>query len=195
MEDYYALLGLSKSASQDEIKKAYRNLVFKYHPDRNPGDKAAEEKFKKINEAYSVLSDPNKKAQYDAGGFNPFEGAASQGQNSYQQNYGYGSWGNYNPFGSDSNEGYDPFREWANYANSSSRYYSYKPGREEPRSRSEAFSQLALKILQIFVGLWTIRWSWVIFPIGPILSIAAIVNGFSGAVAAAKALFRPNKKD
>jgi molecular chaperone DnaJ len=63
--DYYDVLGVSKSASADEIKKAYRKVAMKYHPDKNPGDKEAEEKFKEAAEAYEVLSDANKKAQYD----------------------------------------------------------------------------------------------------------------------------------
>src|SRR5579871_5125357 len=63
--DYYETLGVSKSASEDEIKKAYRKLARQYHPDRNPGDKQAEAKFKDIQKAYDVLSDKNKRAQYD----------------------------------------------------------------------------------------------------------------------------------
>ena len=63
--DYYEVLGLKKGASEDEIKKAFRKKAMKYHPDRNPGDKEAEEKFKEINEAYAVLSDPDKKDKYD----------------------------------------------------------------------------------------------------------------------------------
>ncbi|MFD2919987.1 molecular chaperone DnaJ [Terrimonas rubra] len=63
--DYYEVLGVSKSASADEIKKAYRKVAMQFHPDRNPGDKAAEEKFKEAAEAYEVLSDADKKAQYD----------------------------------------------------------------------------------------------------------------------------------
>jgi len=65
IKDYYKILGVSENASEEEIKRAYRELAKKYHPDRNPGDKAAEEKFKEINEAYGVLSDPQKRAQYD----------------------------------------------------------------------------------------------------------------------------------
>lgn len=63
--DYYEVLGLSKGASDDEIKKAFRKMAMKYHPDKNPGDKEAEEKFKEINEAYGVLSDADKKSKYD----------------------------------------------------------------------------------------------------------------------------------
>ena len=65
--DYYEILGIQKNATSDEIKKAYRNLAFKYHPDRNPGNKEAEEKFKKISEAYNVLSDDSKRKDYDCG--------------------------------------------------------------------------------------------------------------------------------
>ena len=87
--DYYEVLGLKKGASEDEIKKAFRKMALKYHPDRNPDNKEAEEKFKEVNEAYSVLSDPDKKDKYDrfghagvdpnagfggAGGFGDFGG-------------------------------------------------------------------------------------------------------------------------
>jgi molecular chaperone DnaJ len=63
--DYYEILGVGKSAPADEIKKAYRKVAMQYHPDRNPGDKAAEEKFKEAAEAYEILSDGDRRAQYD----------------------------------------------------------------------------------------------------------------------------------
>ena len=96
--DYYEVLGVEKGASDDEIKKAFRKLAVKYHPDKNPGDKTAEEKFKEINEAYSVLSDKTKRSRYDqfghagvggdAGG-NPFGGGGFNGQ-SFNFDFGGG---------------------------------------------------------------------------------------------------------
>src|SRR6185295_11086078 len=80
-KDYYKTLGVSKSATQDEIKKAYRKLAVKYHPDKNPGDKKAEEKFKEVNEANEVLSDAEKRKKYDELGEN---------WRSYQQHGGQG---------------------------------------------------------------------------------------------------------
>jgi len=80
--DYYEVLGLQKGASEEEIKKAYKKLARKYHPDMNPGDKTAEEKFKEINEANEILSDPEKKARYDRFGFagvDPSYGAGAGG--------------------------------------------------------------------------------------------------------------------
>ena len=72
-QDYYSLLGISKTSSPDEMKKSYRKLAMQYHPDKNPGDKAAEQKFKEISEAYDVLTDPQKKAAYDRFGHGAFD--------------------------------------------------------------------------------------------------------------------------
>ena len=72
--DYYEVLGVSKSATADEIKKAYRKKAMEYHPDRNPGNAEAEEKFKEAAEAYDVLSDANKKARYDQYGHEGMNG-------------------------------------------------------------------------------------------------------------------------
>ncbi|MDA8428708.1 MAG: DnaJ domain-containing protein [Geobacteraceae bacterium] len=76
--DYYKTLGVDKKATPDDIKKAFRKLAVKYHPDRNPGDKAAEDKFKELNEAYAVLSDPKKKEEYDTYGSSGFHKQYSQ---------------------------------------------------------------------------------------------------------------------
>ena len=81
--DYYEVLGVSKTATPDELKKAYRKMAIKYHPDKNPGDKEAEEKFKEAAEAYDVLSNPDKRAKYDQFGHNMgpqgFPGGGAQG--------------------------------------------------------------------------------------------------------------------
>ena len=72
-EDFYDILGVTKNATPEEVKKAYRKMALKYHPDKNPNDKVAEEKFKLAAEAYEVLSDPEKKAKYDQYGHQAFE--------------------------------------------------------------------------------------------------------------------------
>jgi len=78
--DCYDVLGVPRSASKDDIKKAYRKLALKYHPDKNKGDKDSEEKFKEASEAYHILSDDKRKANYDQFGHAAFEGGAGGGQ-------------------------------------------------------------------------------------------------------------------
>ncbi len=96
-KDYYEVLGIGRDASQDEVKKAFRKLARKYHPDVNPGDKPSEEKFKGINEAYAVLGDPKKREEYDRFGKAPFEqggawydGAGGAGAPHYEDSFEFG---------------------------------------------------------------------------------------------------------
>ena len=84
--DYYEVLGVDKNATEDQIKKAYRTIAIKYHPDRNPGNKEAEEKFKEAAEAYDVLHDPQKRQQYDTFGFNGPTGGGFGGFNATSMN-------------------------------------------------------------------------------------------------------------
>ena len=91
--DYYEVLGVSKTASQDEIKKAFRKLALKYHPDRNKGNEEAMNKFKEANEAYSVLSDEQKRQQYDQLGPDAFEQAQTAGGAGRMGGGGFGGGG------------------------------------------------------------------------------------------------------
>jgi len=87
-QDYYTTLGVAKDANADDLKKSYRKLAMQYHPDRNPGDKQAEAKFKEINEAYDVLRDEQKRAAYDRYGHAAFEqGGGGSGD------FGFGGFG------------------------------------------------------------------------------------------------------
>lgn len=94
-KDYYKILDVSRNASADEIRKAYRKLAMQYHPDRNPGDKQSEERFKEINEAYQVLSDPQKRAHYDRVG-SAYSGWQQRGG---QGGFDWGRWASGAPGG------------------------------------------------------------------------------------------------
>ena len=97
--DYYEVLGINKGASAEEIKKAYRKAAMKYHPDRNPGDKEAEEKFKELGEAYEVLSNDDKRARYDQFGFAGVDPNYGAGQGGGAYGGGFGGFGDFGDLG------------------------------------------------------------------------------------------------
>lgn len=221
MEDLYQTLGVSRNATADEIKKAYRALALQYHPDRNPGDKAAEEKFKQISAAYDVLGDETKRRQYDSyssnspfgagfGAGQPHRGAGSE--DPFEAWWRSGSWrqqgGSQQQYGS---SGYDPFAEWfggATRSDSSTSDFRQSYGsdgygqqygnwrwytRQRPprHSRSQSFVLLIQKFLVFVLGVFFLRFWWLLFPIMPIVCFSAIVNGITGMIAAIRGLFTP----
>lgn len=190
--DLYHVLGVPRTASADEIKKAYRKLALKYHPDQNPGNKVAEDKFKEINAAYSVLGDEQKRAQYDRyGSADAYASSSSSGQSA-----GTGTYTN------------DPFWDWFTQqttASSNDTKYTYRwsssgnpfqQGDDSFRSdnsffrrrqtgsvtRKEAFSMLIRNAVTFAAGVILVGPSMVFFPVGPVLSISAIISGLGGAI-------------
>jgi molecular chaperone DnaJ len=181
MDDLYALLGVPRTAAAEDIKKAYRDAAFKWHPDRNPGNKAAEDKFKQINAAYSVLGDETKRAQYDRYGSTDAYAQGSAGAN---------------PFGTGQTG--DPFWDWFGTAyggqsqNTQNRYtwYGASSGQQsgfnsqDDRSQPQGsvYGSLLRSFLMCAAGLYFFRFSLFILPIGPLLCIGAIINGATGFV-------------
>ena len=187
MKNYYEVLGISKTASADEIKKAYRNLAFKYHPDRNSGDKIAEEKFKEINEAYDVLSDEKKRADYDS--FGTSNSRYSGTNNSYNRNNDFTNEETFwNWFNGNTTNSYGNNNTYRNYYYQSTNSYNKK---EDYVSKKSLFKTLLYKILQVFVGLFLTNVLWII-PFGFIICIGIIINGVIGAGKALKALLQFN---
>lgn len=169
--DYYEVLGVSKSATADEIKKAYRNLAFKYHPDRNPGDAAAEEKFKQISAAYDVLGDETKRRNYDMGGY-------SQNYSNAQQQYNY--------YSSNTTEDW-----YQNYYRRQQQYHYTNPNEEEqePRGKRYYWTTFVSKTAQVLFSLAAFRVA-IYFPFGIIIFFAVFGSGIAGMVSSARNLIR-----
>ena len=167
MDDLYAVLGVSKNATADEIKKAYRDAAFRYHPDRNPGDAGAEEKFKQINAAYAVLGDPVQRAQYDR----------------FQDMFGYGGYG------------YGNSGSRYTYTWTSGQGENYEPTRSE--AFSLLLKNICIFFLGIFFfrfSFFIFLTGPILFWAAPILSFAAIVSGITGAFRSIKYIVKPGAK-
>ena len=202
MEDLYEVLGISRSASQSEIKSAYRKLAVKYHPDKNPGDKAAEEKFKKITAAYDVLSDETKRRQYDSYGStgsyssgsahssNPYGTYGWNGQGTWQGQWQNGAW-----HAETQDDFSDAFNQWFNYGKSTqgqsknTYYYDFKRS-SEPETKTENIFYILQKLAIMLIGAWSLKFSWILLPFGPIMSFAAIIHGFTGITRGVRRLLR-----
>lgn len=167
--DYYDTLGVSREATADQIKKAFRERALESHPDRNPGNPAAEEKFKKINEAYSTLSDPDKKNRYDLGGYttDDFHTARPSADSPYGSQYG---------------QQYT----WTYTTNGGARH-------EEPLSRREAFEMLLRSVLSFVAGILLFRLATVFGIFGILICISVIGRGFMNSLRAISLLLNMKK--
>lgn len=194
-EDLYQTLGVPRTASAEEIKKAYRALALKYHPDRNPGDKAAEDMFKRVSAAYSVLGDETKRAQYDR--FGSTEESAQYGRNAQGQYWGWTSDGQFDEDvfwqwfrsqaeqtrkRSDGNSGY------GEYYNSG---YDKSYGNASDEDEKEALrSELYSKLSQTFFSGMIFLFAGHFFPFISFICFFAMINGILGAVRALSRLLR-----
>ncbi len=196
LEDLYKSLGVDRSATSEEIKKAYRALAFKYHPDRNAGDKEAEEKFKQVNAAYSVLGDDIKRRQYDLYGFDGADGNQGSSQQGYYGYYGDADYTN-------SQRRYysydDIFKEFFGDKDNGSSYddrhrytWSYRSNNSDNYTRSYGLKLLVRGALQALVGLGVCRYLFWFFPIN-ILGFVACVQGFASAFNSLKYIFSEGK--
>jgi molecular chaperone DnaJ len=190
VEDLYQALGVAKTATADEIKKAYREAAFKYHPDRNAGDKAAEDKFKSINAAYAVLGDEAKRRDYDRYGSADAYASAWRGQGSQADETGDPFWDWFNTMRKEADDGgsYTTYTWYGPFGSRGSGQNRASEPEPEP-TRSEAFKSLIRSALSLCAGVFFFRYSLVFLPVA-ILSVGAVINGVNGVIKSLKWLFQ-----
>ncbi len=189
MTDYYEVLGVSKTASADEIKKAYRTLAFKYHPDRNAGDAVAEEKFKQISAAYDVLGDEAKRRNYDLG-YSDYNAYGTQTSGADQSQY------ESDPFYQWFNQSAGSQRTYGNYNNYNGWNYTYtrRPRQKRNYTRGDLWKMLFSKAAQLFFGLLFFRYAVYLLPFGFFIWLGVMSNGISGVFTAVRGLVRSYNK-
>ena len=194
--DYYDILGVSRDADEEEIKKAYRKKAFQYHPDRNQGNREAEEMFKKVGEAYSVLSDPQKRAAYDRGEQEPNSAYGTYANPGYGYDpWGYGQNDDYGRTGTDGGYGWSWFGPFG--------FGYYRTGdssrRERENSSRRAYTmkdgiQMLIKnSLLLLVSVFLFRYAIFFGMFGLVLCITLFGSSISNVINALGIIWRTRK--
>ncbi len=196
-EDYYNILGVPRNADAEEIKKAYRKKAFQYHPDRNQGNRQAEEMFKKVSDAYSVLSDPQKRAAYDRGEHEPDSAYGTYGNASYNP-WRYNQRGNYGRTGTDGGFGYDGWSWFGPFGfgyyrtgNANQRRKNYST--RKSYTRKDGVQMLIKNILTLLLSVMLLRYAIFFGLFGIILCITLFGSSISNVISALGIIWQTRK--